>query len=109
MCGIVGILSGNPQLVFKERIQSATQCLRHRGPDGEESWLNEDKTIALGHLRLSIIDLSKEAAQPMHYLNRYTIIHNGEIYNYVEIREKLQQKGHRFTSRSDTEVIVAAY
>ncbi|MGZ3880842.1 MAG: asparagine synthase (glutamine-hydrolyzing) [Flavisolibacter sp.] len=109
MCGIVGILSGNPQLVFKERIQSATHCIRHRGPDGEETWLNQDKTVALGHLRLSIIDLSKEAGQPMHYLNRYTIIHNGEIYNYVEIREKLQQKGHRFTSRSDTEVIVAAY
>lgn len=109
MCGIAGILSKNPQLVSREKIQSATNCLRHRGPDGEGVWINEEKTIALGHLRLSIIDLGKEAAQPLHYLNRYCIIHNGELYNYVEIREELLKKGYQFFSHSDTEVIVAAY
>ena len=109
MCGIVGILSGNPQLVFGERIQSATECLRHRGPEGQGYWINNGKTVAFGHLRLNIIDLSKEAGQPMHYLDRYTIIHNGEIYNYIEIRQQLQAKGYRFNSRSDTEVIIAAY
>jgi asparagine synthase (glutamine-hydrolysing) len=109
MCGIAGIVSKNSQLVFKERIQQATYCLRHRGPDGEGIWINDEKTVTFGHLRLSIIDLSKEAAQPMQYLNRYCIVHNGEVYNYIEIREQLLKKGYRFQSQSDTEVIVAAY
>ena len=109
MCGIAGIVSKNAQLVFKERMQSATNCLRHRGPQSEGIWTNEERTIALGHLRLSIIDTSKEAAQPMPYLNRYSIIHNGELYNYIEIREQLSKNGYQFHSRSDTEVIVAAY
>jgi asparagine synthase (glutamine-hydrolysing) len=109
MCGIAGILSTNSQLVSREGIQSATKCLRHRGPDAEAVWINNEQTVALGHLRLSIIDLSKEAAQPMHYLDRYTIIHNGELYNYIELREELRKSGYRFRSESDTEVIVAAY
>jgi asparagine synthase (glutamine-hydrolysing) len=109
MCGIASIISKNSQLVFEERILSATKCLRRRGPNGEAVWINEEKTIAFGHLRLSIIDLSEEAAQPMQYLNRYCIIHNGELYNYVEIREELLKKGYQFHSQSDTEVIVAAY
>jgi len=109
MCGIAGIISKNSQLVFKERIQSATNCLRHRGPEAEGIWINDERTAALGHLRLSIIDLSKEAAQPMQYLNRYCIVHNGELYNYIEIREQLLKKGYQFHSQSDTEVIVAAY
>jgi asparagine synthase (glutamine-hydrolysing) len=109
MCGIAGIISRNSRLVSKERIQSATTCLRHRGPEGEGVWINEENTIALGHLRLGIIDCSKAAAQPMAYLNRYQIIHNGELYNYIEIKEQLYQKGYRFLSDSDTEVIVAAY
>lgn len=109
MCGITGIISKNSQLVFKEKIRSATNCLRHRGPESEAVWINEESTVALGHSRLSIIDLGKEAAQPMHYLNRYCIIHNGELYNYIEIREQLVKKGYQFNSHSDTEVIVAAY
>jgi asparagine synthase (glutamine-hydrolysing) len=109
MCGIAGIISRNAQLVSKEKIQPATNCLRHRGPEGEGIWINDEQTTALGHLRLNIIDLSKEAAQPMQYLDRYHIIHNGELYNYVEIRDQLHQKGYRFFSQSDTEVIVAAY
>jgi asparagine synthase (glutamine-hydrolysing) len=109
MCGIAGIISKNAQLISKERIQSATNCLRHRGPEGEGIWINNEATIALGHLRLSIIDLSKEAAQPMQYLSRYHIVHNGELYNYLEIKEQLRQKGYQFFSNSDTEVIVAAY
>jgi asparagine synthase (glutamine-hydrolysing) len=109
MCGIAGVVSANSQLVFNERIQSATKCLRHRGPDGEAVWINDDQTVAFGHLRLSIIDLSKEAAQPMHYLDRYTIVHNGELYNYIELREELRKNGYQFRSGSDTEVILAAY
>jgi asparagine synthase (glutamine-hydrolysing) len=109
MCGIAGLVSKNSQLVFKERIQVATNCLRHRGPEAEGIWINDERTVSLGHLRLSIIDLSKEAAQPMQYLSRYCIVHNGEVYNYVEIRDQLSKKGYQFQSQSDTEVIVAAY
>jgi len=109
MCGIAGIISKNHRLVSEERIRSAAQCLRHRGPEGEGVWLNDEQTAVLGHLRLSIIDLSENAAQPLHYLDRYTIIHNGEIYNYIEIKNGLSQKGYKFSTQSDTEVIVAAY
>ena len=109
MCGIAGIVSNNLQLVSKDRIQSATRCLRHRGPEGEGFWLNNDQTVAFGHLRLGIIDLTEAAKQPMKYLDRYCIVHNGEIYNYVELKKELQHKGYQFTTQSDTEVIVAAY
>lgn len=109
MCGIAGIVSKNHQLASEERIQSAAQCLRHRGPEGEGVWINNDQTVAFGHLRLSIIDLSANAAQPLHYLDRYTIIHNGEIYNYIEIKKELEKSGYQFVTQSDTEVIVAAY
>lgn len=109
MCGIAGIISSNSQLTSKHRLVSATQCLRHRGPEAESIWINDENTIALGHLRLSIIDLSEKAAQPMRYLDRYCIVHNGELYNYLELKQQLRQKGYRFNSDSDTEVIVAAY
>ena len=84
-----------------------TDVLAHRGPDAEGTWMNA--TTALGNRRLSIIDLSTAAKQPMHYLGRYTVIHNGEIYNYIELNEELQKKGYTFFSKTDTEVIVAAY
>lgn len=84
-----------------------TDTLVHRGPDAEGQWINP--AIALGSRRLSIIDLSNAGHQPMHYLNRYTIIHNGEIYNYLELKEELQKKGYSFSSKTDTEVIAAAY
>ena len=86
-----------------------TDVLSHRGPDGEGHWINPAGIVALGHRRLSIIDLSDAGHQPMHYLDRYTIIHNGEIYNYIELREELQKTGYSFHSQTDTEVIVAAY
>ena len=86
-----------------------TDALSHRGPDGEGFWQNDNRQVLFGHRRLSIIDLSEKAAQPLHYLERYTIIHNGEIYNYVEVREELTRFGYNFHSQSDTEVITAAY
>lgn len=86
-----------------------TAALAHRGPDGEGLWQNEPGNVLLGHRRLSIIDLSDAGQQPMSYLDRYTIIHNGEIYNYVELKEELQKKGYSFRSQTDTEVIAAAY
>ena len=84
-----------------------TNTLAHRGPDAEGHWINS--STALGSRRLSIIDLSNAGNQPMHYLNRYTIIHNGEIYNYLELKEELVKKGYSFSSKTDTEVIAAAY
>ena len=63
----------------------------------------------MGHRRLSIIDLSHEADQPMHYLGRYSIIFNGEIYNYIELKEILLKQGYKFTTSSDTEVLMALY
>jgi len=84
-----------------------TEVLVHRGPDAEGHWTNSH--VALGNRRLSIIDLSEAGNQPMHYLGRYTIVHNGEVYNYIELKDELQKKGYRFSSKTDTEVIVAAY
>lgn len=84
-----------------------TDALIHRGPDAEGQWINS--SVALGNRRLSIIDLSDAGNQPMHYLDRYTIVHNGEIYNYIELKEELLKKGYKFSSKTDTEVIAAAY
>jgi len=109
MCGIAGIISKNTELISAQRMQQATASLVHRGPEGEGFYVNPERTVALGHRRLCIIDLSPRATQPMHYLNRYHIIHNGELYNYIELKEKLQKKGYHFNTASDTEVIVAAF
>ena len=109
MCGIAGIASRNPELISPRRIESGTSCLKHRGPESQQIYINQEQTISLGHSRLCIIDLNKEASQPMHYLDRYTIIHNGELYNYIELRQQLKNKGYSFNTSSDTEVIAAAY
>lgn len=108
MCGIAGIISPNNQLLQQARLRGMGDALKHRGPDGEGFWINPEQTIGLAHRRLAIIDLSDAANQPMQYLH-YTIIFNGEIYNYKKVKEALQQKGYRFTTASDTEVIPAAY
>ena len=109
MCGIAGIISTDPNIVTKARLQSMTDSLQHRGPDGQGYWINDANCAGFGHRRLSIIDLSTAAAQPMHYAGRYTITYNGEIYNYIELKETLLKKGYTFNSTCDTEVILAAY
>ncbi|MBS1607521.1 MAG: asparagine synthase (glutamine-hydrolyzing) [Bacteroidetes bacterium] len=109
MCGIAGIIQPEKGIFSRSHIKNMTDSLSHRGPDGEGYWQNEEETVLLGHRRLSIIDLSKAGSQPLHYLGRYTIVHNGEIYNYIEIKEDLKKKGYYFHSESDTEVIAAAY
>ena len=109
MCGIAGIISTHEQLVSRERLKQMTQAIAHRGPDGEAHWISPGGKAGLGHRRLSIIDLSAAAAQPMHYRERYTIVHNGEIYNYIELKELLQKNGYSFHTQSDTEVLLAAY
>lgn len=109
MCGIAGIVSENLQEVSLQRLKQMTDSIKHRGPDGEGQWLSEDNKVGLGHRRLSIIDLSEQAGQPMHYLDRYTITFNGEIYNYLEIKEQLSKEGYVFRTTSDTEVLMALY
>ncbi len=109
MCGIAGIILQNPNLIAPDHVKKMTDALVHRGPDGEGRWSNQKNTVHLGHRRLAVIDLSTQAAQPMAFANRYQIVHNGEIYNYNEIRSFLQNKGYSFTTKTDTEVIVAAF
>ena len=118
MCGIAGIIQANSNNYGISHLKKMMDTLNHRGPDGEGLWQNENSTVLLGHRRLSIIDLSDAARQPMHFPfspseevvnNRYTIIHNGEVYNYIELKKELIQKGYSFRTQSDTEVIVAAY
>jgi asparagine synthase (glutamine-hydrolysing) len=109
MCGIVGAASrrGAPAPETLERMRDA---LAHRGPDGAGSWRSDDGTVALGHRRLSILDLSPAGAQPMHAEGgEAVLVFNGEIYNFPELRRELEGMGHRFRSGSDTEVLLAAY
>jgi asparagine synthase (glutamine-hydrolysing) len=109
MCGISGIISLQSNHTTASRLQQMTDVLQHRGPDGEGLWIDEHQNVALGHRRLAVIDLSPAGAQPMHYADRYVIVHNGEIYNYPELKATLTKNGYRFQSQSDTEIIVAAY
>ena len=104
MCGIAGILGSPDDRSFP------LVALRHRGPDEEGIWRDPQDRIWLGHRRLSILDLTPRGRQPMEYgEGRYRIVFNGEIYNFIELRQELESKGYIFQSDSDTEVIPAAY
>ena len=107
MCGIAGIVSQNATTNLRTDIQKMLDEIVHRGPDGQGLLI--EGNVALGHRRLSIIDLSENASQPMYYKTQYAIVFNGEIYNYIEIKEKLIQFGYEFKTSSDTEVILSAY
>lgn len=115
MCGICGVYDlktsqdgfKTDQADKKELINKMNAAQAHRGPDDQGIWL--DGPAALGHVRLSIIDLSEAGHQPMHYKDRYCLVYNGEIYNYIELREELIRAGYRFRTRTDTEVVLAAY
>jgi asparagine synthase (glutamine-hydrolysing) len=113
MCGIIGVLSFNPQKpVSKELIDTMRDTLIHRGPDGAGSWISEDGQVGFGHRRLSILDLSSNAAQPMlNDAKTITITFNGEIYNYQDIKNELvaTKKYNWKTHHSDTEVVLHAY
>lgn len=109
MCGIAGIINKNTREVTNARLKQMTDAISHRGPDGEGQWISEDGQVGLAHRRLSIIDLSEHANQPMHYMGRYSIVFNGEIYNYVELKETLLKQGFSFQTSSDTEVLMALY
>lgn len=109
MCGIAGFIDFKQQS-SADVLEKMAASLAHRGPDGQGTSLHQTSNalIGLGHRRLSIIDLSTSANQPMHYDGLH-VVFNGEIYNYEEIRNGLLQKGHRFDTHSDTEVILHAW
>ena len=106
MCGIAGLIQkkGTPA---PEAVQAMLDTIAHRGPDGEG--LYADGSVVFGHRRLAILDLRPEGNMPMHYGDRYTITYNGEVYNYLELRQELETLGCTFRTRTDTEVILAAY
>ncbi|HZD52494.1 MAG TPA: asparagine synthase (glutamine-hydrolyzing) [Woeseiaceae bacterium] len=110
MCGITGIWTQNAaQHRIKRELTEAVASLRHRGPDDEGIWLS-GTGVALGHTRLSILDLSELGHQPMISEDeRFVLVYNGEIYNFAEIREKLVRAGHGFHGSGDTEVILHAF
>jgi asparagine synthase (glutamine-hydrolysing) len=110
MCGIAGFVSVHGGAVPDARRKLATmsRLIAHRGPDGHDSWSGERGDIGLAHRRLSIIDLSKSASQPMHGEGGLTIACNGEIYNYKELQAEFADSW-RFHTSSDTETILAAY
>ncbi|UVT16828.1 MAG: asparagine synthase (glutamine-hydrolyzing) [Nitrospira sp.] len=108
MCGITGIFNLNGDAVSPVALRKMTDVIAHRGPDGEGFFV--DRFIGLGHRRLAIIDLTSAGQQPMATLDdRYILTYNGEIYNFRELRAELEQCGHRFRSRTDTEVLLHAY
>ena len=107
MCGIAGIINHHADPAAGEIIAAMNECQIHRGPDGAGTYLDND--VALGHRRLSIIDLEK-GGQPISNEDGSVIaVFNGEIYNYRKLREELLGRGHKFRSESDTEVIVHLY
>jgi len=107
MCGIVGWLSPTG-IIDSDILQSMTDALSHRGPDA--AGMHIEGMIGLGHRRLSIIDTAETANQPMHDVDgSCVLIFNGEIYNFRELRDDLERHGHRFRTRSDTEVILETY
>lgn len=107
MCGISGLINKQNKAIEPLEIKKFNDLVAHRGPDSDGIYI--DKTLALGHRRLAIIDLTEHGHQPMAYQNRYWITFNGEIYNYVEVRNDLQKLGYQFKTQSDTEVILVAY
>jgi asparagine synthase (glutamine-hydrolysing) len=111
MCGISGVL------LKKNCVDDLTSILKcmvslqsHRGPDFNATWISEKDNFGMGHNRLSILDLSSDGNQPMQSLDKnLTIVFNGEIYNYLELKEKLHNSGSRFNTETDTEVLLEAY
>src|SRR6266536_2604375 len=106
MCGIAGFVRREGAI---ERDPSAllSDALAHRGPDGEGVWHAADGRVVLVHRRLAIIDPGPTGAQPMHTPDgRHYIVFNGEIYNYRQLRDALEDRGERFTTGSDTEVLL---
>ena len=110
MCGLVAIIDFKKE-VDKSELISMRDYMLDRGRDGKGFYISKNKNVGLGHRRMSIIDISAKANQPLSSLNnkQMKIIYNGEIYNYQKLKKKLLQKGYKFRSNSDTEVILNGY
>ena len=119
MCGLVGFIKINYSSTDSMQIIASRMAdrLYHRGPDDAGIWVDPDVNLALGHRRLSIVDLSPAGHQPMHSeCGRYVLVFNGEIYNHLELRQELNRhvpslsanKGHAWRGHSDTETLLAA-
>ena len=118
MCGIAGIIqftankdqNGLSLKRIHQNLNLMSEKIEHRGPDDKGIWISSDLRIGFAHRRLSIVDLSYSAHQPMKSNDsRYIVTFNGEIYNYMELRKNLQKKGVVFHSISDTEVLIECY
>src|SRR5579864_7458554 len=111
MCGIAGSWQDGPgdPVTMARCGETMGATLRHRGPDDGAVWLDPSAGITLAFRRLAIVDLSEGGRQPMvSHCGRYVVVFNGEIYNHHELRRALEREGHRFSSTSDTEVLVNA-
>src|ERR1700680_1494822 len=111
MCGIAGIFVYGKGAVEERTLTAMRDTMMHRGPDGGGNWVSSDGRVGLAHRRLSIIDLSSAASQPMtNEDGSVWITFNGEIYNHAKLRPELARAGHRFrTDHSDTEVLIHGY
>src|SRR5262245_47811374 len=112
MCGIAAIFAYHPEAgpIDQEALRRSRDFMAARGPDGTGLWCDTERRVGLGHRRLSIIDLSNRAAQPVPGSNgNFVVTFNGEIYNYKDLMEQLQIKGHVFRTCSDTEVLLHLY
>lgn len=104
MCGIVGVFNVNQETVYRDLLKTMAEQIAHRGPDGQGFFVKEN--IGLAHKRLAILDTSDNGAQPMSSRSqKWTIVFNGCIYNFSELKQELKSKGHTFNSETDTEVI----
>jgi asparagine synthase (glutamine-hydrolysing) len=110
MCGINAIFAYRDPApaIDRDEVIATREFMHSRGPDAGDAWFSADGRVGLGHRRLAIIDLSPGGAQPMHF-GALSIVFNGEIYNYRELRAQLESRGRRFTSQSDTEVLLQLY
>src|SRR5437016_4585776 len=112
MCGIAGVWDCHRQSTpdaLAASVSAMTRTLVHRGPDAGDLWIDPEAGLAIGHRRLSIVDLSPAGAQPMvSQSGRFVISYNGEVYNAAELRPELESKGYVFRGHSDTEVILEA-
>src|SRR5579871_2937000 len=107
MCGLAGYLDLGGEPASRSVLENMARAIAHRGPEGQGIYI--DRNLGLAHRRLSIIDLSDAAGQPMTSSDgRYTIAYNGEVYNFPALRDELESAGHQFRSRSDTEVVLTA-
>jgi len=110
MCRIAGIINFNWSTEKNQQtVENMCNLLKHGGPDDGGIYTSKNGALVLGNRRLALVDLSQAGHQPMHYQNRFTITYNGELYNYIELKNQLVQLGHQFSNQTDTEVILAAF